>query len=349
MKKIQIINVEQYPQYSIEAFQYKSILNLSKKGIFQSQRNCIEKAIEKNCHYSMLGFMILLHEADKLGAFRSNNQSVIDMLLGPSKGTLEYKSQCIDYFWSAFFNYELTHNKKLLVIACKNLLEIVDSNVIDFWNACEINNTIVSYYDEKNINKFLAECEYIVKDKNKLGKVIYPNTTNQTFKKIKETLSPLLDNGLDFLAKKFNPISKYKINAETLKNQSVSILKEFTSLPVEERIGFAEYYLNEHCYFPMHKELLKNLKTIYTYNEKYKLNDIDIANDYDYLLNKNLTELINFVDLYKQQKIEPILMQIEAMNKMALKIKLAFDEDIQRQIRIGNRVLNHKNHISQEL
>lgn len=337
------INVNDYPQYSIEEFKNRSILGLDKKRFYQSESGVMTTAItEGKQHYRMLGFMIFLHEACNSGVFKSDKTGLGELVFGPSKGTPQYTAECINNWWATFFDYEITNNPQYLLNYSKEILECVNSPIIYFWNKSIESGLLSRVYEEKNINSFIDACEY-KPTKNKYGKVVFPIEQLQPFTQIKNTLNPFISNGLDFISKALNPHLVYKEKAENLKQYNKKVLENYNQLGDEEKITFAESFLKNNCYHKEYEELMNNIKNVYILNKKYTPKDIEIKIEYEKILSKHLPVLLNFVDLHCGKREERIAEQIRLFNELVLKIQNRFQDEINTDMNVKNRFLNTKN------
>lgn len=344
MNNIPKISIKHYPQYDIFALKNKEVFGLTKKRFFRTEKNVIEIAIVENkAHYRMLGNMLFLYESHKQGILISESKSFLSMIMdNPDAGTMAYTIKNIHDFWAAFFECEVRGNNDNLVYVCQNLLRVVDQNIINFWTICENNGTLADFYDEDNINQFIKDCEYIPKAGNRLGKVIYPTDFSRKIKQVKNIVNPLVTSGLDFIINKLSPFADYKTRAEKLKEECDIVLKDYLSLSDEEKITFAESFLKNNSHYKESTQLMINIRSLYISTKKYKLNDITIHIEYEKLLNKHLFDLLNFVNIYKNQPMNDILIQINSMNEMVKKMTTHYNEEIERQIRIKNRFLKEK-------
>lgn len=344
MNNIPKITVKQYPQYDIFALKNKEVFALAKKRFFKTEKNVIETAIiETKSHYRMLGNMIFLYEAYKEGILIAESQSLLSMIMdNPEVGSNAFTIKSIHDFWAAFFECEIRGNNDPLVYACQNLLNIVDQNIINYWTICENDGVLDNFYNEDTINQFIKDCEYIPKNGNRLGKVVYPSDFSKKVRQVKKIITPLVTSGLEFIVNKLSPFADYKTRAEKLKEECEETLKNYAALADEEKITFAEVFLKDHCHYKESSQLINNIRSLYISTKKYKLNDVIVMLEYEKLINKHLFDLLKFVNIYRNQPMNDILVQINSLNDMVKKMTTHYNEEIERQIRIKNRFLKEK-------
>lgn len=337
------INLDDYPQYSIEEFKNKTILGLDKKRFYQSESGVMTTAVtEGKQHYRMLAFMIFLHEATNSSVFKADKTGLGELVFGPSKGTPQYTAERINHWWATFFDYEITNNPQSLLSLSKEMLDYIDSPIVYFWNKGIESGLLSRIYNEKNINSFIDSCEY-KPSKNKYGKVIFPIEQLQPLSQIKNTLNPFIATGLDFISKALNPHLVYKEKAENLKQHNKKVLENYAQLDDEEKITFAESFLKNNCYHKEYQELIENIKNLHILSQKYNPKDIEIKLEYEKILTKHLPVLLNFVDLHCGKKEDRIAEQICLVNDLVLKIHNRFQDEINIELNVKNRFLNSKN------
>lgn len=339
--KITSFTFKDYPQFTLKELFYENILSYE-QGFFESNYNYYNRIIIKNAlHMKMFSSVFLLKEASENNFYNTINQYEASIIK-------EYTTNFVLSLFDCYFYKNATP----LGYAFHKLYSYLSSVVCNdlYKKLTELQETgwFDIYYNEELMMKILRNTRYVTDPTGiNLGSLYTPHVKRS-------------DNGESLLivyseeyaqfvcvSNKNPPTTnekdlKVKSKAQKFKESVIDDISSYIEYDEEEKIVFIEEYLNEHVNTEQSNKLIKELKKLYRLNHKYKVKDNLIHHDYKKLLDKDLLNLLKFLDIYKNEENEGINLQIEIIYKLTKNIKEKIFNEVDDLLSAKNRYLEYK-------